>query len=584
MFSKKYQKNTAGVSLVEVVVVTGIMLVIFSGLFASFDYSLKLIAQSRAKLSAVSLANDRMEYFRSLPYDSVGTVSGIPSGLIPQNSTTTLNGIEFQERVLVEYVDDDADGEGVSDTNAILSDYKRIRLEYQWDFSDQSGEIFMVSNIVPRSIETTAGGGTVRVNVLGPDSLPLSGASVQLINNTLAPTIDVTKYSDASGIVLFSGAPAGSDYEIVVTGVIGGEQYSTTGTVDPAVVANPSTPPFALLEADVSTLTFQIGDLSDLDLTLYSSVTEVSFTDDFSSLTAASSSAVAVSSGDLVLENNLGVYETSGFAYLGPITPATLEGWHTVTVASILPANTSYQAQVYTSPSAGVYSLVSDTDLPGNSVGFADSIIDISALDNSFSEIYLGVTLATTDTATTPRINELSVFYRESVTPASSLTFDIRGNKLLGTLADTTPVYKFNQSRTTDSNGEVSLTDMEFDNYTLSFTSNNIASACPAHPYVQEAGVDGDAEFVLTSAHTDYLRLVIEDDLGRPIPGVSARLQRSGYDQTRTTDVCGNAYFGSGLTGDSDYTLDISATGYSTLNLTNVSPAGGVIAGYVLAP
>ena len=72
--------------------------------------SLELIANSRANING-SLANDRMEYFRSLPYDDADTVAGIPSGIIPQNSTTTLNGIEFSERVLVEYVDDPADGQ-----------------------------------------------------------------------------------------------------------------------------------------------------------------------------------------------------------------------------------------------------------------------------------------------------------------------------------------------------------------------------------------------------------------------------------------------------------------------------------------
>src|SRR5690606_13405640 len=122
--------STHGLSLVEALIVVALSVIIFGALFAGTRYSLELIAHSRAKLSALSLANDQMELFRSLPYDDVGTLNGIPPGVIPQVSTTTLNGIEFTQRVLVEYVDDPADGQLTStttDSNGIPSDYKRIK-------------------------------------------------------------------------------------------------------------------------------------------------------------------------------------------------------------------------------------------------------------------------------------------------------------------------------------------------------------------------------------------------------------------------------------------------------------------------
>ena len=70
----------AGSSLVEILIVSAIMLVVFGGLLTSFRYSLELISHSRAKLTALTLANDTMEYVRSLSYNTGGTVSGIPSG------------------------------------------------------------------------------------------------------------------------------------------------------------------------------------------------------------------------------------------------------------------------------------------------------------------------------------------------------------------------------------------------------------------------------------------------------------------------------------------------------------------------
>ena len=78
-----------------------------------------------------------MEYFRSLPYDSVGVVAGYPAGTVPQNSTTSLlNGIGFSERVRIDYVDD---------LVTVLSSWIptvlfwiiNVRLEYVWEISGQ---------------------------------------------------------------------------------------------------------------------------------------------------------------------------------------------------------------------------------------------------------------------------------------------------------------------------------------------------------------------------------------------------------------------------------------------------------------
>jgi len=124
--------NHSGFIFIELIVVTSVMVIIFGALFLSFQFTLELMAITRAKLSALSLANDRMEYYRSLPYDSVGVVAGFPAGTIAQTSLLTLNGLDFNERVRVDYVDDPADDIAGVDGNGIVTDYKQIRLEYTW--------------------------------------------------------------------------------------------------------------------------------------------------------------------------------------------------------------------------------------------------------------------------------------------------------------------------------------------------------------------------------------------------------------------------------------------------------------------
>ena len=119
----------SGISLVEVLVVAALAAAIFGALFSSFYFSLELVSDSRARLAAHALATERLEYIRSLTYHDVGTEGGIPAGDIPQQRTTSLNGIEFTERVLIEFVDDPFDGlltATTSDSNDIPADYKRV--------------------------------------------------------------------------------------------------------------------------------------------------------------------------------------------------------------------------------------------------------------------------------------------------------------------------------------------------------------------------------------------------------------------------------------------------------------------------
>lgn len=574
----------AGFSFVEIIVVSAVSALIFGALLSSFQYTLALISDSRAKLSALSVANDRMEYFRSLSYDDVGTIAGIPPGTIPQNGTSMLNGIEFAERVLVEYVDDPADGQDTattSDSNAIPSDYKRIKVEYTWDIGNGTSSIALVSNIVPRSIESTAGGGTARINVIDSNSMLLPGASVRLLNDTITPTIDVTRITDASGAALFSGAPAGSNYEVIVTANISGDEYSTTGTYRATTSnPNPSVSPFAVLEADVSTLTFQIGELSDLDIFTYSALTEGSMLEEFDDLLAtASSTNVAVVSNAAVLENTAGVYQTSGVVFTELITPSPLYQWEIVRVAADIPTNTDYVVRFYTGTSTGPFTLIPDSELSGNSVGFTDSLIDISALDVvSYPSITVGVTLETSDTAQTPAIDEVEVFYTQSQTPHSSAAYDITGAKSIGTNSSSSPIFKYDTSFATDGLGEYELTDLEFDQYTIQNQSGfDLASACPAHPYMHQAGIDGELSLTLVNNAQNTVRVHTTDALGRAIPGVAVTLSRPGYSQTLYTDVCGQAFFTGGISVSNDYDIAVSAAGFVDVNLTGIEIDGDIV-------
>jgi prepilin-type N-terminal cleavage/methylation domain-containing protein len=559
-----------GFSLIEVIAVSAILVFVFGGLFSAFEYSLKLINNSRAKLTAISVANDRMEYFRSLPYASVGTVSGFPVGTIPQNNTITMNGIDFAERVIVDYVDDPGDGQvtaTTTDSNNISTDYKRIRVDYTWEIAGATSSIFMVSNIIPRSIETSSGGGTVRINVIDENSQLLPGASVRISN--AGSGYDVTKVTDVTGVALFS-VLANSNYEVEVTGPINGNNYSIDGTyVATTSNPNPVVSAFSVLEADISTLTFQIGELSDLTVKTLSSVMEDDVREEFTDLAGvASSSDVDIYSGQLVLAGSPN-YAIRGVVYLMPIEPVTILRWETIAVGADLPLNTSYKVRVSTGTSSGPFTLIPEIDLPGNSVGFSDSLIDISGLDPVvYPSLVVELVLETTDNNFTPLIDEVGVYYRESETPSPNTSLTMIGNKTIGSDIVFTPIHKFNLATSTDVAGELYLPEIEFDIYNLTTPGFDVAVGCPAHPFTLHAGVDGELELFLTANQTNTLRVAVLDTLARAIPGAEVILSRSGFSATEYTNSCGQVFFNSGVASEADYTVAISAPGYTTTNIT----------------
>jgi prepilin-type N-terminal cleavage/methylation domain-containing protein len=553
-----------GFSLVEMIVTAAIMSLVFGGLFQALQVMTNVMATSKAKAGALSLISERMEYIRSLPYSSVGTQGGVPSGILLQNSTTTFNGILYAERILIQYVDDPADGSGSADGNGILSDYIQMKVEYTWTHRGVTDSMFLVSNVVPPSIESTFGGGTIRVNVFDATAAPLAGAEVQFINNETNPVIDTIRYTDTSGVAYLSGAPVASNYQIITTDT----GYSTDRTYMATTSnPNPATSPVAVLESQVSTMNFQIDQLSDLHLTILSAASYDTFSDTFTdySLTDAYSNTV-IAAEAFQLTDTAGVYDTSGSIQSTSTAPSSLHSWY----SAAFNASTSAQSWVQVSvmyDNAGVLTRIPDEDLPGNSTGFQNTPIDITGLDVTlYPELALYGLFRTTDTAQTPVLYDWNLTYITSRPPISGVDVSIQGSKSIGTDGDAQPVLKYKDNGVSDSNGEIDFDGIEWDIYTIGVTSPgySVYEVCPTSPYALNPGVTQEMKLTLGGASSQLLRVIVSQVDGTPVPEATVRLENTGVDQLSTTSLCGQSYFDSGLYNDDDYMLTVTAPGFTT--------------------
>ncbi|HEC30774.1 MAG TPA: carboxypeptidase regulatory-like domain-containing protein, partial [Candidatus Yonathbacteria bacterium] len=249
------QKVASGLSLVDVIIATAFIAIVFTALAGAFLSAIELSAHQKARIGAVAISNQRMELIRNLPYDDVGTVSGIPGGNIPQNENISLNGINYTRRVLIQYVDDPKDGTGALDTNGLTADYKRVKIETSWTIKGNTRSNILISNIVPKGIETVAGGGTLIINVFDALGSPIPSADVSIINSITNPPISINTFTDINGRVTFPGSPSASSYEIIVTN----SGYSTAQTYY-ADTANPNPNPghLTVIAGDTTVSSFSI--------------------------------------------------------------------------------------------------------------------------------------------------------------------------------------------------------------------------------------------------------------------------------------------------------------------------------------
>ena len=220
-------KKSKGFSIIEALVVVFLASIILVTFYSVFSLGTRHVIDSKNRLGAVALANEKMEIVRNLEYSDIGTKKdngngtfsyGIPPGEILEEEQIEKSGKAYYVKTFVQYIDDPLDGtSGGNPNDDIPSDYKKVSVRVGWhDESEVHREISLVSNFVPDGIENDAGGGILSVNVINSEGSAVPQAFVNIVNSDEG--IDVTTVTDSTGNVIFVGAPAGvQNYAVSVS-------------------------------------------------------------------------------------------------------------------------------------------------------------------------------------------------------------------------------------------------------------------------------------------------------------------------------------------------------------------------------
>ena len=222
-----------------------IIVIAFFDLYISVLHS-SIVAQRQAV--ALSLANNQMEYLKSLPYNDLAVAGGsiVSTFTVPASFNTTVDAHAYIVKTQIVYVDDAYDGCGTYPNLTLEEtycrnypppanapnpdpnpeDYKDVRVEV----TDNTGLTLasLDTQIASLIAETPSNTGAIFVRVIDQSGNPVQGASVNIVNNVVSPNVNVNATSDSNGMAIFYGLPPDSGYDYVVSGSDTGYSSLTT--------------------------------------------------------------------------------------------------------------------------------------------------------------------------------------------------------------------------------------------------------------------------------------------------------------------------------------------------------------------
>lgn len=260
-----------GQMLIGVLIAIAIFLILSHALFTLISASSNLVSINKARTTAKFIAQEKIEMVRNMDYDDIGTIGGIPNGILPPNESITKNGLTYSIETTIVYIDDPFDSEGEID---LFPDYKRISVSVAWDGLGTSikNPLVIITDISPAMNIWAEGTGMLDINVTNAYGEPVIGADVSIYADAISPNVDVNIKTDEFGKVTLPGAiPCIECYKISITK----EDYSTDSTHSTAEVTNPSKPHASVLEGKMTQLSFSIDKTGSLQITAYTQSGEI---------------------------------------------------------------------------------------------------------------------------------------------------------------------------------------------------------------------------------------------------------------------------------------------------------------------
>lgn len=239
-------RRNSGFGLIETIIGVALFVAIGVSMYETYTKIFQVVQIARARTAAVALLNEEMEIVRNMPYGRIGTKTGIPQGDLLSTKEKTRGQYRFQVDTTVRNIDDPFDGQAGSTTYNDLSpaDSKLVEIAVAC-LNCRTSSPAMVSattRIGPKNLESASTNGSLFINVIDANGLPVAGANVRVENP--AASILINDTTNTQGVLQIIDAPPGVEaYQITVTkpGYTLARTYATGSTTAPVPVSpNPT--------------------------------------------------------------------------------------------------------------------------------------------------------------------------------------------------------------------------------------------------------------------------------------------------------------------------------------------------------
>jgi hypothetical protein len=256
----------SGTSLIDLVISIGILAILFGGIYLVYFSIITAITSINVRSDATEAIGQEIEMIRNLPYGSVGTVGGVPSGVLPQIQTMTVGNYTFTLQTTIRNIDDPFDGTlGGNPNDTAPDDYKLVQVDATCPLCDATLDVAITTTVAPKNLESATQNGSLFLYAIDANGNPLSGVTMHVIDASVTPTIDLTDTTNVSGVLQLVGVPTSTRSYSVIASEAG---YSSDRTYPPGAVGNPNpVEPYLTVAAQtVTAATFSIDRLSQLSV------------------------------------------------------------------------------------------------------------------------------------------------------------------------------------------------------------------------------------------------------------------------------------------------------------------------------
>lgn len=250
-----------GSSLIDVLVSIGVIVLLFSAIYLVYFSLYASIANVETRDDATAALNQQVETMRNMPYADIGTVGGIPAGVIPPIQTIQYGTYTFTMETAILNVEDPA-GQSFGEPTGTV-DYKLVQLTVSCPACQSFNPLSLTTTFAPAGLESTAGQGSLFVNVFDSNGNGVPDTNVTVLNSNITPAVDLTDTTNNSGTLQLVGVPTSTQgYQISVSK----SGYSSAQTYAPGALggSTPVQPNITVAQEQLSTASFAIDRTSVL--------------------------------------------------------------------------------------------------------------------------------------------------------------------------------------------------------------------------------------------------------------------------------------------------------------------------------